>query len=1064
MTSRTGRPTARCPLCLCALAALGMALAASPETARADSAADILGTADIKGGLVVHVGCGEGKLTAALRANDSYLVHGLDPDAANVEKAREHVRSLGLCGKVMVERWEGSRLPYVDNLVNLVVAEDLGKAGMAEVMRVLAPNGVAYIKKGKTWEKTVKPRPKEIDEWTHYLYDATNNAVARDTVVGPPRRVQWKAGPTFGRHHDVLASVSAAVSAGGRLFYVIDEAPPSLMSLPPKWRLVARDAFNGVLLWKRQLPTWADYLRSFRSGPPQLPRRLVAAGQRVYATLGLNAPVCRMDAATGETLKTFEATEGTDEILLCDGVLVLVTFDPEAWAAAKAAGLRGVPPAGSARGLMALDADSGRVLWRKSGHETAGLQPTTPAAGAGRVVFQGGQEVRCVELKTGRDVWRQQIDRQQVPSGGAAEPKRRPKRSGFSAASYAPTLVMAPEYNVVLLADGGTLVALDLETGKALWRCPCVPDFNAPADVFVADGLVWAGLFATEGRDPRTGDIKRSLNIQGLLTPGHHPRCYRNKATQRFIISGKRGAEFFSLKTDDHARHNWARGGCQYGILPCNGLLYVPPNACCCYAGAMLHGFYALAGQDGATGEGPKPRADTPPSDPARLVKGPAYGRVPKPASDVRRGDWPTFRGDGVRRGSTPVDVPAPLATAWEAGIGGKLSTPVVAGGKVFVASVHLGGVTAIDAASGKTLWAFTAGGRVDSPPTICGGLALFASADGWVYCLRASDGELVWRFRAAPQDRYTVVDEQLESVWPAHGNVLVHDGVAYVAAGRSCYLDGGIRLYGLDPATGRTVCETRVVIPHEEDEARAFIMAGVRPDVLVTDGKYVYLQQLKFDGELRRQPDLGRHLLAHSGLTDDSWFYRTFWRLGYGDAYDFPNSYIKHDLRVPFGQLLVFNDQAVCGVQTFFLPGIVPKAAVDSSKGCMLFGDPTTPLKPDGKTDPDRDYPPATKRPKTPAEHKWTARLPFQARAMVLAGGRLFVAGWPDGIEPDDPYAAFEGRKGGTLWIFSAGTGEKLAEQKLRAPPVFDGLIAAGGRLFLSTRDGRVLCMGKGE
>jgi len=50
--------------------------------ARADSvqqrAQAILKASGIQGGLVVHLGCGNGALTAALRASDSYLVHGLD--------------------------------------------------------------------------------------------------------------------------------------------------------------------------------------------------------------------------------------------------------------------------------------------------------------------------------------------------------------------------------------------------------------------------------------------------------------------------------------------------------------------------------------------------------------------------------------------------------------------------------------------------------------------------------------------------------------------------------------------------------------------------------------------------------------------------------------------------------------------------------------------------------------------------------------------------------------------------------------------------------------------------
>ena len=64
------------------------------------SADDILKASSVRGGLVVHLGCGDGKLTAALRANDSYLVHGLVRvartcsvrDAVNHESKRRNNR------------------------------------------------------------------------------------------------------------------------------------------------------------------------------------------------------------------------------------------------------------------------------------------------------------------------------------------------------------------------------------------------------------------------------------------------------------------------------------------------------------------------------------------------------------------------------------------------------------------------------------------------------------------------------------------------------------------------------------------------------------------------------------------------------------------------------------------------------------------------------------------------------------------------------------------------------------------------------------------------------------
>ena len=100
----------------------------------------------IKGGLVVHLGCGDGTRTAALRINDRYLVHGLDSDSQKVAAARKSIQARGLYGAVSVDTWNGKTLPYSDNLVNLIIAEDLASVTNNEIQRVLAPHGVALIK------------------------------------------------------------------------------------------------------------------------------------------------------------------------------------------------------------------------------------------------------------------------------------------------------------------------------------------------------------------------------------------------------------------------------------------------------------------------------------------------------------------------------------------------------------------------------------------------------------------------------------------------------------------------------------------------------------------------------------------------------------------------------------------------------------------------------------------------------------------------------------------------------------------------------------------------------
>ena len=87
-----------------------------------------------------------------------------------------------------------------------------------------------------------------------------------------------------------------------------------------------------------------------------------------------------------------------------------------------------------------------------------------------------------------------------------------------------------------------------------------------------------------------------------------------------------------------------------------------------------------------------------------------------------------------------------------------------------------------------------------------------------------------------------------------------------------------------------------------------------------------------------------------------------------------------------------------------------------------------------------------------------------MRPRAIVRAGGRLFLAGMTSALDERDPFAAYEGRKGGLLWAMAAQDGKKLAEHPLASPPVWDGLAVARGRLFLSTMSGKVICMGGGQ
>ncbi|MBN1418999.1 MAG: PQQ-binding-like beta-propeller repeat protein [Planctomycetes bacterium] len=1062
-------------------AALAAARAACGDPAR--EASEILRVSGIRGGIIVHLGCGDGRVTAALRADERYAVHGLDADPAKVDAARIRAMGIGLHGQVSFDGFDGSRLPYVDDLVNLVVADGGVSIAREEVLRVVAPGGAAMFRDGEGWAVVRKPRPAGLDEWSHFLHDAGNNAVARDGEIGPPRSLRWVAPPLWLRSHETPSGFEALVSSGGRIFYIFDEGLIGITDqrLPERWSIVCRDAFNGKLLWKRPLASWGwpEWARERFAGlswteirggrtvvPDENQRRLVADGDRLYATLGYRAPLSILDAATGAEIATVEGTEPVREIIAAAGIVIVSSGLPPASAAQK-------KQEKEERGgiLAAVRGKTGAVVWKKA---TAPIKSLFLAADGERVIFQEGADLVAFDLETGDELWR-------------ARPKERNGR----------TLVL--HAGTVLIRGAAALEARDATSGGLLWhRTILRASGGGPEDLFVADGLVWPGMFSVNeklalapkspdalalGYDLKTGEERRRILVPNLRSPEHHHRCYRNKATERYLVTAMEGMEFLDIQGDDHSQDNWLRGACRLGIVPSDGLIFVPPDQCFCEPGAKLLGLNAVSATSAAGAAVPNER---------RLAKGPAFGPIGR-AQDEGPEDWPTYRHDPARHGTTPSAVPAAAAPAWRVMIGGVLSAPVVAAGRVYVAARDAYAIHALDMRTGERIWTFVTGGRVDSPPTIYRGLVLAGSADGYVYALRASDGALAWRFLAAPADRRIASDGRIESLWPVHGSVLVRDGIAYVAAGRSTYLDGGIRLYALDPAGARILNEGVLEGPFpDRTNVRdvSFYVTGANSDVLVAEGDAIYLRQKRLTPSLEEvkpeilsskgEADVGLHVFSTSGLLDGSWYNRTYWMYakrwpGFQLANQAPKS----------GQLLVVDEANTYAVKVFYRRNVHSTMFFPGKEGYLLFADrnanepqivgedgarkpiPWLPQSSYLRNQKEGDRPldsPAFGLDKmigyTRAEPPlWATWIPVRIRAMVKAGGTIFAAGPPDVLDSADPYAAFEGRKGARLVAVSAADGRLLEERDIGVAPVFDGLIAAAGRLFASLEDGSLAC-----
>jgi hypothetical protein len=225
--------------------------------------------------------------------------------------------------------------------------------------------------------------------------------------------------------------------------------------------------------------------------------------------------------------------------------------------------------------------------------------------------------------------------------------------------------------------------------------------------------------------------------------------------------------------------------------------------------------------------------------------------------------------------------------------------------------------------------------------------------------------------------------------------------------------------------------------------------MPGALPDILSWDGDSLFMRHARFDREGQSLPPVAPHLYSSVGFLDDSWWHRTYWQVGtnmqtgYGAWPNVGNRRIS-------GRLLVTKDDRVYGFgrKTYNITGSHVGLATDHH----LFAADRKLIEPEPEARSSQQGKKA-KRPGTQVRYYWSVRLPFYARGMVLAGDTLFVAG------PSDVADLSESRPKGAVWLWaiSAQDGEKMASYRLKAPPVFDGLVAAKGDLFLTTTDGRV-------
>ena len=1041
-------------------------------------------------GLCVILG-GDGAQAVALCNGGRMLVHALSLDEAACEAVRRHIAEAGLYGLVSAALWRGARLPYADNLVNLLVADcaALGQAAPAEaeILRVLVPGrGAAWLKRKGKWDTLRKPMPESLDGWEQYWYDATGNPISRDEAVRPSTGLQWITGS------QEIADDNGYRLSGGRLVY--KRRKSGVRRDDPTVQLVCRDAFNGLPCWTRET------VRTGHFNTPVMGKLtpLVFTGNRVYTVLGAEGqPLVAIDADTGETLRTYDQagttfTRGSPR----SEPLRKAKFFSDNYGKGNLVFHDGLLIHTVGNELFVVDAATGARKWHFRGDDYLLIQKPTVnpddaelyavgcnreaqrSWGGGRNPGQLAAAVLAFDLRSGARKWTAAIDDRHITHAVYGER----------------TLVVYSAQDNGPREEEWIFGAIDTQSGRFLWRHPWTREKQL-WQMQRREAVIRGGKLYLMSHGLSVFDLKSGEAICHFV--GGNTRCETSKATANYLLMAF--SQFIDYKAEPPRaiRVALSRGSCGSGFFPAYGMVHYLPNMCNCDNWVRFH----------VTASSEPVREPLP--DAQRLVRGSAYSdRATRDAKPGTAAQWPMFL-HGPQRGAwTPSALPARLTQAWTSVVQppprpdgplaadwldtndyiGPVSAPVVADGLAVVAVREQHRIEARDAVTGTKRWSFTAGGRVVTPPTLYGGLCIFGCRDGWVYALQASTGQLAWRFLAAPYERHIVAFSQVESSWPLLGSVLIHDGLAIAVAGYHPMANGGIHVWALEPQTGavkwhttlsRTpqwadISQPRARIDQPHPTARG--VGGFEANFVVNnlaygDGAYIRFSGAALSaasGELFVPP-------APKGKPK-----------GLGGLYDMEaapmrlliNSDKYPQFRRHYSTEGYFGPYA-SGSQMF---AVFPEAKeAIPCVGCAFAGTDAVVLQGnkgegvlrryDTRKLDSRD---AARSDDTPA---WSRVIDGDFRAqqkgqklyhyssLIVAGDTVVVGGRIKGrAHQPDPAPGMRDVAEGVIRTFELRTGAPRQNVELDAAPVVSGLAAAGGRLYVACEDGSLRCFAADE
>ncbi|MBM4042115.1 MAG: hypothetical protein FJ290_26765 [Planctomycetes bacterium] len=466
--------------------------APAPAPLHERAAKEIAEKAGVKKGFGVVLGCGEGRLVYELAKLTELSLIGIEDDAGKRAAARRALDAAGLHGvRATVQGGPLASLP--SGFANLVVFDRVTNpsvAAPADAARLAKPWGGALCLDGSA--SLTRRGPLEgAGEWTHLYADPANTACSGDRLVGGEMRIQWFGppgpNPMADRHHRAVPPLAK----DGRLFVpaynkviAVDACNGTLLweaDLPDSSRLgapkdsgylaltddvlyavglddcVALDVATGSVVRRFAVPpsegggehswgyvaTVGDAL--FGSGRKKgaslrtMGRTVIEIQYGDFKDIATSDSLYCLDRKTGEKRWAYDGGVVLDPtIAIADGRVHFVeSGNPEA-AKDPDGRMKLDLLLGSGASLVALDAASGKTLWKKPVDLRSFQHVVFLSVAQDTIVLTGSKnkngtvwyEFFAFDAKTGEPRWRREQDNRHKPGGDHGEQTRHPVLAG----------------------------------------------------------------------------------------------------------------------------------------------------------------------------------------------------------------------------------------------------------------------------------------------------------------------------------------------------------------------------------------------------------------------------------------------------------------------------------------------------------------------------------------------------------------------------------------------------------------------------------------------------------